>query len=246
MHLTHALRSCRPAQQGLTLIELLVAITLLALIASLSWRGLSELQHSSAQLSNEARRWQDLAALFQRMESDLQQVAVRPIRYQDASPLGAVLPEQPATAAALSAAMQSAMDSSRLASLQGQALVIPQPDDVRLDAALEFTRKSASGRPEVRLGYRLRGQQLERLIWPVLDRAPDSRPQIHGLLDEVSQLKFQYLDQQGLWHEQWPASLVPGRPGVPAMDAMSLPRAVRVTLELSDGLALSRIFALPR
>jgi len=229
------------SQQGLTLLELLVAIALLALIASLSWRGLSELQHASTRLNDEARRWQDLAALFQRLDSDLQQVALRPVRFGEAS-AGASLPPEHA----LNAVMRSAMNNSRLPSLQGYPLLMPQPDDKRPDAALELTRKSAPGQAEVRLGYRLRGQQLELLIWPVLDRAPATRPEIYPLLSDVRQLRFQYLDTQGLWQEQWPGSLQPGRPGVPAVDAMTLPQALKMTLTLGDGLELERIFALPR
>ena len=111
-------------------------------------------------------------------------------------------------------------------------------DDPSGHAALEFTRKSATGRDEIRVGYRLRGTQLELLIWPALDRGPNMRPEIFLLLDDVTALQFRYLDATGTWQERWPTS--------DARNARdTLPRAVEIELTLRNGTRLRRIFALP-
>lgn len=101
---------------------------------------------------------------------------------------------------------------------------------------LEFTRRSAPGRDEVRVAYRLRQGRIELLIWPVLDRAPQTEPEIHVLLDGVSGLTFRHLDHRGAWQDVWPQ---------PAGRREALPRAVQVEIVLSTGIALRRVFALP-
>lgn len=101
---------------------------------------------------------------------------------------------------------------------------------------LEFTRRSAPGRDEVRVAYRLREGRIELLIWPVLDRAPQSEPQIHVLLEGVNGLTFRHLDHRGAWQDVWPQ---------PAGRQEELPRAVQVEIVLSTGVALRRVFALP-
>lgn len=255
----------------MTLIELLVAVALLAIVASLAYRGLDNLARSSNALADDSQRWQDIALFFNRFGNDVAQPARRPIhigapRDAQASGANAAAGNQPNQryqrfAAAYSAAlgtMAQRADYSNAPSLpawQGLPLATLDAADERSLAALEFTRKSATGRDEMRLGYRLRGTQVELLLWPILDRrvgdgvgteaGPDmdppdpdsySRPAIHPLLDGVSALRFQHLDDSGAWLDHWPPQGAP--------DDM-LPRAVAIELILLDGTRLRRIFALP-
>ena len=102
------------------------------------------------------------------------------------------------------------------------------------DAQFEFSRKSPPGQDESRLGYRLRGGNVELLVWRVLDRAPASTVEVYPILENVSALRFQHLDAQGVWREQWPVT-----------EAEPLPRAVAIEFTLADGPTVRRIFALP-
>lgn len=101
---------------------------------------------------------------------------------------------------------------------------------------LEFTRRSSPGRDEVRLAYRLREGRIELVIWPVLDRAPQSAPDVHVLLEGVSSLAFRHLDHGGAWQDVWPP---------PTGRREELPRAVQVEIVLNTGVSLRRVFALP-
>lgn len=258
----HSTGMQRKSARGMTLLELVVAIALLALVATLSYRGLDSLSRSSEGLIGESERWQDLALFFVRFGSDVAQPVARPIHVGAPQPDGDAASAAPGAAhpaglaglagiaplaAAAGAAANPALpanagaDTSNAPTLpawQGRPLAALDAHDNGHDAALEFTRKSASGRDEVRLGYRLRGTQLELLIWPALDRAPNSRPEIHPLLDGVGSLRFRYLDTAGAWQEQWPVDA--------SRDARAaLPRAVEIELTLRDGTRLRRVFALP-
>ena len=64
---------------GMTLIELIVAIALLALVTLIAYRGLSLLERSNQQLTHESERWQDIALFFARFGNDVTQPSARPI-----------------------------------------------------------------------------------------------------------------------------------------------------------------------
>ena len=224
--------------RGMTLIELCIAIALLALITTMSYRGLDGLSRTSDRLIGESERWQSLALFFARFASDVAQPVQRPLR------IGTQTETPTAPTAASGTTIKDLRDGA--ANIEAAALpTIPawlgQPmpalseDAVSNDAQLEFTRKSAVGRDEIRLGYRLHAERLELLVWPVLDRVPNSRPEVYTLLEGVSALRFRYLDAAGAWQEIWPVN----------GDKEPLPRAVEVNLTLRDGTELHRVFALP-
>lgn len=91
----------------------------------------------------------------------------------------------------------------------------------------------------IRVRYRLDGQRLLRLQWPVLDRAPGETPAPDTVLDHVESLQFRYVDAQGDAQSSWP-------PAGSGPQSPLLPRAVRVTLKVG-GLAgpVSWLFVLP-
>lgn len=246
---------CTLRTQGMTLIELLVAVALLAIVASLAYRGLDSLARSSSTLTTDSQRWQDLALFFNRFGNDVAQPVRRPIH------LGAVSVSGSGTAAATAnnatggslnqrlvarysaalSAMSARADYSNAPGApawHARPLATLDAQDGSALAALEFTRKSATGRDEIRLGYRLRGSQIELLLWPALDRENETtpRPTIHPLLDGVSALHFQHLNDNNQWLDHWPPE--------GAADDM-LPRAVAIELTLQNGTRLRRVFALP-
>lgn len=64
-------------QRGLTLVELLVALAVLALLASLSYRGIASLVEGETRVRAEAARWQALARVVEQMQRDLS-LAIEP------------------------------------------------------------------------------------------------------------------------------------------------------------------------
>lgn len=247
----HSISVCSRRQSGLTLIELCVAVALLAVITTMSYRGLDSLSRVSERTQSDSQRWQSAALFFERFAADVGQPARRPVRdANDSANSGSAgaLNDTPAVAAMLTpqarwvmaaAGMQPGAEVRALPSWWGRPLPPVSPESPNsasnFDCPLEFTRKSTTGRDEIRLGYRLRDSRLELLIWPVLDRAPSSAPEIYTLLDGVGNLRFRHLDANGIWQDSWPM----------AGGNDMLPRAVEIEVTFSDGLMLHRVFALP-
>lgn len=55
-----------------------------------------------------------------------------------------------------------------------------------------------------RFGWRLSGSDLQRIHWPVTDRAPGSRSVTETVLADVTALRFRFRDGTGSWHSGWP------------------------------------------
>jgi general secretion pathway protein J len=65
---------------GFTLIEVLVALAILAVFATFAWRATASLVEGETQLAAESRRWQGLDALFARIEGDVRAAVPRAVR----------------------------------------------------------------------------------------------------------------------------------------------------------------------
>ena len=68
------------AQRGFTLIELMSALLILALLAVMSFRGLGAVLDARDQVRQETEKWKGVAALFARFQHDVQLSAPRPVR----------------------------------------------------------------------------------------------------------------------------------------------------------------------
>lgn len=75
-----AQRAQRASDSGFTLVEILVALAILALLATFAWRATASLVEGEAQLAGESRRWQTLDALFARIEGDVGAAVPRAVR----------------------------------------------------------------------------------------------------------------------------------------------------------------------
>ena len=70
----------RARHAGFTLVEVLVALAILAALATFAWRATAALVDGETRLTAEAQRWQRLDALFARLEADLRAAVPRPVR----------------------------------------------------------------------------------------------------------------------------------------------------------------------
>lgn len=68
-------RRCSPRQGGLTLIELLIAISVLAFVAVLGWRGLDTIVRTRAALNEDLAQTRGLQLAFAQMQTDCANVA---------------------------------------------------------------------------------------------------------------------------------------------------------------------------
>ena len=72
MKLHHPART----QHGLTLIELMVALAVFAVLGLLAWRGIERMVDGSQRVEAELARWQQIGRAVARIESDLMQLVV--------------------------------------------------------------------------------------------------------------------------------------------------------------------------
>ena len=126
-------------QRGLTLIELMVALAIFAILGVLSYRALAEVATSNSRLEENFERWRGISRTLQRIDTDLIQV-VAPARASETNP------SAPQTGAA--------MILGRAANGGG-----PELQFLRLD----------DNRGVRRVGYRLVDGRLDWLRWSSRD-----------------------------------------------------------------------------
>ncbi len=86
-----------------------------------------------------------------------------------------------------------------------------------------------------RTSYEYREQGLWRVIWPVLDQAPQTESHERLILEEVESARFEFLDKDGRFQSGWP---VPGQQEV-------LPKAIRLTFTLKGWGNISQLYIIP-
>ena len=160
--------------RGFTLVEVLVALAILAALATFAWRATASLVEGETRLSAEAQRWQRLDALFARLDADLRAALPRPVR---------VGPQQREPALVGGATADGA-----------SSIVFTRAGGGTADAGAEGTR----------LGYRLAGTTLEILYWPRLDRAAGVEPVAYALASGVARFDVRYADEDGAFADRWP------------------------------------------
>jgi general secretion pathway protein J len=166
----------RPSEAGFTLVELLVALAIFALI---SVAGVTLLRSGSDTQIAVKNRLDDLSRtnrLSNALESDLAQAVARPVRDASGQPVPAFVQSDSATPGALFGFVRggwSNFDEAPRAGLQ-------------------------------RVTYTLDGQALKRVGWPMLDgAAPDEAA---TLVENVSTAEVRFRDETGEWRSDWTAT----------------------------------------
>ena len=179
--------------RGFTLVELLVALAIFAIMSGFAYRGLTAMLESREALARESRKWRDISLFVGRVERDL----------------AALLPERRATSPSGTplAALSSAIDST------------PGPMGLALSRSGNMLAGNASAAPQ-RVAYRLREGRVERLDWGGIDAAPRDDPAGTPVLANVSGLAFRFLDPKNLeWRAEWG---VPGNAAEPPPAAVEM------------------------
>ena len=169
-----AMNNAQASIKGFTLLELLVAMSIFALISVMAYTGLNSVMKARLILEQNMDRLNQIQKTMLFMTRDFNHIINRSIRDEYGTTQAAIL--QP---------------------ILGDPLVeftrtgYPNP--------LAIKRSNLQ-----RIAYRIEENTLYRQTWQVIDRAQDSQPYQAKLCDKVSALQFRYLDNGGSWHEQWP------------------------------------------
>jgi general secretion pathway protein J len=195
-------RGARARQQGFTLLEVIVAVALFALVAALAYGGLDSVLSARAQLGEQAERLARLQFAVGQIERDVRAVAQRPVR----DGFG-----------------------------QRQPMLIGSSTGMELSRhgygnALEAARAEIE-----RAAYRRVDDRLQRLRWPVLDRAPGTLPEQVELLSGVTDFRLRYFARNGREYDRWPAP----------RSNEALPLRIELELEVEGIGTVRRLLELP-
>jgi general secretion pathway protein J len=175
--------------RGFTLVEVLVALLILAIVAVLAYRGTAAMTSGEAQLAEESARWRALDTVFTRLEADLRQAIPRASRHGDR--------------------LEAAFSSLPVDAAGNDALVFSR-------AGPEFTLEP--GMAGQRIGYRLRDGVLEALFWPQLDNVANAVPATYALIDGIAAFHVAALTADGHWSDRWPLRATDGLPRAVKID----------------------------
>jgi general secretion pathway protein J len=232
---------------GFTLIELIVALFITAIIFAVGYGSINQALRNHEQLKEHQARLSEVQSAVRVMVQDFSELAPRPIRDQLGQNWLACITTQSTTTQAdlTSDSSSSSPDSSSpdLAPAEPDTDTADTddsdtPDDGGPDL-VAFTRAGWANpagiqRPTLeRVSYRFAKGILRRMHWAVLDDIEGSQPVRRDLLTHVKSVTFRFMNDSRQWVTQWPAT------GSNAL--RTRPFAVQITLELEDWGEIVRI-----
>ena len=158
-------------QYGFTLIEIMIAIAIFALIGLASHQVLFSVLTSDEVSQNATLRIKQMQRSYQLVQTDIMQIAQRTIRI-------------------------NSVDTSKQLLLAGDGVIESEDEGIAFtrlgwrNPAQMFPRGTVQA-----VGYRLVEERLERLHYLYPDQESGTEPQITVLLRDVQGLKFEYFDK---------------------------------------------------
>ncbi len=200
-------------QRGFTLLELLVAIFIAAVMFAIGYGAINQAMNNHSGLKEQQDRLMEVQTAMRVLEQDIVQLAPRPVR----QPIGdGWLP-----------ALVSPPDPTTQPMLQLTRGGWNNPTGVQ--------------RPGLqRVAYFFEKNTLRREYWTVLDATLQNTTQKRDLLTHVKAVQFRFMDVSRTWQTQWPPTTVAGNTA--QQSALRIrPIAIEITLDTEDWGKLVRI-----
>jgi len=170
-------RNCFAAVKGFTLVEVLVATFLLAIIGSAGFTMLQRITNARTNIEAHSDRITELQRTFYWMAEDVSQIVNRPVRSSVGSPMPA---------------LQINLQGSSLFDLTRAGWANPAGDILPPRSTLQ------------RVSYALEEDKLYRSYWYHLDTLEEAPSRRRQLLSGVEELTLRFMGPDGNWEPQWP------------------------------------------
>lgn len=178
--------------RGFTLLELLVAVAVFAILSAMAYGGLRNVIDNSRQTESAMERLQQVQLAMLNLSRDFTQLSTRSIRDEYGN------------------------STNYLLSGQGSDIIIEFTRGGRRNPA-ELLRSHLQ-----RVAYKLEENTLSRLHWPHLDRTQEMQPYESVLLEDVENAGIRFLDSNNEWHSEWPPLDAAGIPGTEAVSLAAI------------------------
>ncbi|VAW51409.1 hypothetical protein MNBD_GAMMA06-667 [hydrothermal vent metagenome] len=165
---------CTKKQQGFTLLELLIASIIFAIMAVMAYGGLANVMDNSQSSQIALKRLQQVQQTISILNRDFLQLVPRAVRDEYGN---------------LQPALTTTNNIDNLVELTRGGRSNPA----------NLLRSTL-----VRVAYRFEDEKFIRLQWPQLDNAPNMKAKQTTLIDNIEEVTIRFMDQNARWLDQWP------------------------------------------
>jgi general secretion pathway protein J len=209
---------------GFTLMEVLIATFIASIVAVMSITAIGFAVRAKAIQSAKADRLSELQLAYVIMQNDIEQALNRPIRNR-------IHTLEPAFEGGNPILKASLRDMKVYVQLTRGGIVNPLWQQVQSSMQ--------------RVNYGLQNNDVVRITWQALDQGANSEPSMRTILHGVHNLRWQFINDEGLLMDQWRTSVqFEEGNGSEEMIMDAIPRGVRVSFDYDELGTIDWLFAL--
>jgi general secretion pathway protein J len=251
----------RGGAAGFTLVEILVALLILAIMAALGYSTYRAARISAERTEDSLKRSREIEFGMRIMVADFSQLVPRPVRdILGQSRLPALRGTPGAGSVTATSASLGANSSTGSSAGSGMSFNSDSPSagmsfnsgsglggspDLSALSMVDLTRagwSNTAGQQRStlqRVSYALVGDVLKRSYQTNLDTVQGNKPVVQDLLTGVKGVRLRYLDGNQAWQNQWPEATAIQNSST--LDLQSRPVAVEIIIQFKDWGAIRRL-----